>query len=59
MINKEIIQSKYRQMKEAGLEIDFLDQNIFGQIMVFINQEPEDEILSLKVGEDMVYVGTN
>ena len=57
MVNKELIEEKYRDMKDRGATDDFLEFEAFGQLKIFINHKPKFTIVTLPIEEDMVYVG--
>lgn len=57
MVNRELIEEKFLEMKKQNITVDFLDQNVFGGIRVYINVEPEDELFSIQINEDTVYIG--
>jgi chemotaxis receptor (MCP) glutamine deamidase CheD len=58
MINENLIEKRYKEMKEAGLLEDNLEEKAFGGIRIFINHQPKHYIVFMKIGEDMVYIGT-
>lgn len=59
-IDEEIIslvEKKYREMKKSNNSEDFLDKDVWGGIKIFI-QKPKHCLVSLKVDNDLVYVGS-
>ncbi|HNX54548.1 MAG TPA: hypothetical protein PKO30_03100 [Prolixibacteraceae bacterium] len=57
MVNRELIEGKYLEMKQRGVSEDYLDKEAFGQLKLFINEEPECYLLSIKIEEDILFVG--
>lgn len=57
MINKELIEEKYRKMKRQAITEDFLDFEAFGELKVFLNHEPELILFSVEIDVDIIYVG--
>ena len=56
--NKELILTRYQEMKASGKTEDFLGAE-FGRVKVFINKEPEYIItIPIKEGDDTIYVGS-
>jgi hypothetical protein len=57
MVNRDLIEDKYLEMKRQGISEDYLDKEAFGEIKLFINQEPTDILLSLQIEEGILFVG--
>jgi hypothetical protein len=61
IINEEfqnIVIKKYTELKTLNETQGFLDQEIFGEIKVFLNEKPRYSICSFSIGEDILYVGS-
>jgi len=57
MINTALIEEKYKEMNERGIDEDFLDP-AFGQLKIFINHKPEVAMFSVQLEVDRVYIGS-
>jgi len=58
-VNWKLFIDKYEEMKQQGINVDFLDKEQLGGIKLYINQEPLRELFHLKANGDDVYIGTN
>ena len=60
MVNIELIEMKYQEMKRLGITQDFLDKKAFGELKIYINKKPKTLLFSCKLdNSDIVYVGSN
>ena len=52
------VEKKYEEMINSHIDEDYLDEDIFGKIKVFINKKPKHFLFSTTVKLDKVYVGS-
>lgn len=60
-INKkmeEIMRKKYYEMKTNDINEDYLREDVFGRLMVFINKKPKYSLFSIKIDSDELYFGS-
>ena len=57
-INKDLLEKKYKEMKSANIDEDFLDEKLRG-IKVFLNKKPSSILFKLRIEPDDVYIGSN
>ena len=53
------IKEKYEEMKKSGKTEDFLDEEHFKGLKIFINTEPKSMLFVLEFDRDKVYLGAN
>ena len=59
MINRELLEEKYRLMKDRGLTEDILDFEALGELKIFINHKPKFTLCSLRINSYIVFVGSD
>ena len=58
-INEELIKAKYQEMKRLGISEDFLNEEAFGELKIFINKKPELLLFSFTIDKsENVYIGS-
>lgn len=58
-INEELIKAKYQEMKRLGISEDFLNEDAFGELKIFINKKPEFLLFSINIDKsENLYIGS-
>ena len=58
-INEELIKAKYQEMKRLGISEDFLNEEAFGELKIFINKKPEFLLFSFTIDKsENLYIGS-
>lgn len=55
---EEIVENKYKEMKENNISEDFLNKEVLGELMIFIGKKPKYVLFSKNIGADLVCVGS-
>lgn len=56
---KEMILSKYKELKSQNKTEGVLDEESLGGLTVFVNNEPKSHLIKLTFGDDSIYLGSN
>ncbi len=56
---KKIVQNRYETAKKSGEKSIILNEEKFGGIELFINEQPKYSLAKLTVEEDTLYLGSN
>lgn len=54
----EKINEKYEEMLKNKIYEDFFDKEYFGELKIFINNEPQFTLFFVKIESNMVYLGS-